>query len=296
MTNKTSMYKLTKTYPNKRAFITGAGSGLGRELCKLLAADGWTIGICDINEKSLNETVEMITQAGGKAIPFILDVADKNRYKEVAEEVLKQTGGIDLVVNNAGVGDGGLFEEYSLENWEWITGVNQMSVIFGCHYFVPVMKKQAYGQIINISSIASVSVSPSMSAYNTTKAAVKALSETLYAELKESGIRVSVVMPFFFRTNIIQYARGDSENRETAVHMVSGARDSAADIAHRILKAAGAGKFHILVPREAKILFHLRRFFPMTMLKLNAIMSKHKDKVRENARKNYEKRMQQLKK
>ena len=112
------MYQLTKKHHTKRAFITGAASGLGRELCKELAADKWIIGICDISEKGLNETADMITNAGGKSYPYLMDVADKISYQTVAENFLEKTGGIDLLINNAGVGDGSPFEEYGLENWE----------------------------------------------------------------------------------------------------------------------------------------------------------------------------------
>ncbi len=291
------MYQLTKKYPQKRAFITGAGSGLGREVSKELAADKWTIGICDISEKGLNETTEMITNAGGKPIPYLLDVADKTAYKTVAENFLQQTGGIDLLINNAGVGDGSPFEEYGLENWEWITGINQMGVIYGCHYFIPAMKKQQSGHIINISSIAAVATAPNMSPYNTTKAAVKALSETLYAELKQSGIRVSVAMPFFFRTNIIQHSRGGTpEDKEMGKYMVHGAAHSADAMAKRLLKKAGAGKFHVLFPYQAVIFFHLKRFFPMTQLRINAYMSTKKDKMREMAKKQYDRQMKKMNK
>jgi len=291
------MYQLTKKYLHKRAFITGAGSGLGRELCIELAKDKWNIGICDISEKGLNETAELIANAGGKAIPYVMDVADKNAYKTVAENFLQQTGGIDLLVNNAGVGDGSPFEEYGLDNWEWITGINQMGVIYGCHYFIPTMKKQQSGHIINISSIAAVATAPGMSPYNTTKAAVKALSETLYAELKEHGIKVSVAMPFFFRTNVMQHARGkDEHSKETGKYMVHGANHSADAMAKRLLKKTGAGKFHILFPYQAVIFFHLKRFFPMTQLRINAYMSTKKDKLRELAKKQYDKQMLKMNK
>ncbi len=289
------MYQLTTKYPQKRAFITGAGSGLGKELCKELAEDKWTIGICDISEKGLNETAEMITNAGGNTIPYLMDVADRAAYQKVAEIFLEKTGGIDLLVNNAGVGDGAPFEEYGLENWEWITGINQMGVIYGCHYFIPAMKKQASGHIINISSIAAVATAPNMSPYNTTKAAVKALSETLYAELKVHGISVSVAMPFFFRTNVMQHARGQhAESKEMGKYMVHGAKHGADAMAKRLLKKAGAGKFHILFPAQAIILFHLKRLFPLTLLKLNAFMSTKKDTMKEMAKKQYDKQMKKM--
>ena len=285
------MYKLSQQHPQKRAFITGAGSGLGLELCRELANDNWTIGICDISEKGLTETAELIAKAGGKPIPFLLDVSDKNRYKEVAEKFLAQTGGIDLLINNAGVGDAAVFEEYGLENWEWLVGINQMGVIYGCHYFIPAMKQQKSGHIINVASIASVAAAPTMSAYNVTKAAVKALSETLYAELKPFNIGVSVMMPFFFRTNITQHARGSKERGEMAKYLVHGSPVSANSVATKTLELVGKGKFHILLPKEAKYIYFMSRFFPMALLKMNVKMAMNPNAMLNKAKKQYEARV-----
>lgn len=287
------MYKLSEQHPQRRAFITGAGSGLGKELCAELARDGWTIGICDISQKGLDETTALISKAGGKPLPFILDVADKLRYKEVAENFLAQAGGIDLLVNNAGVGDAALFEEYGLENWEWLVGINQMGVIYGCHYFIPAMKKQQSGHIINVSSIASIAVAPYMSAYNATKAAVKAISETLYSELKQFNIGVSVMMPFFFRTNITQHARGDRGSGELSYYMVHGSKVSANEVAREALKLVGKGKFYILLPAPARHLFRMQRLSPMGLLKLNARFAKNPDMWLNKAKRSYEKRKQE---
>src|SRR5215218_8377046 len=118
-------YKLTSTYPSRRAFITGAASGLGKALCMELAQDGWTLGIADINAALLEVAAKEFQTLGAKIIPFTLDVSDKDAYKKVADDFLTQAGGIDMLFNNAGVGDGGNFEEYSLENWEWMIRINQ---------------------------------------------------------------------------------------------------------------------------------------------------------------------------
>ncbi len=287
------LYQLSEKHPQKRAFITGAGSGLGRELCIELGKDKWTIGICDISEKGLQETADLIQKEGGKPISYLLDVADKIRFGQIAEQFLAHTGGIDLLVNNAGVGDGGLFEEYGLENWEWMVGINLMGVIYGCHYFLPTMKRQQSGHIINVSSIASVAVAPRMAAYNATKAAVKAISETLYAELKPSKINVSVMMPFFFRTNITQHARGDKKSGELGYYMVHGSKVSANEVAVKTLRLVGAGKFYILLPKEAKFIYYMKRFLPMRLLNLNAKMAARPERMLERAKRLYDERMNQ---
>ncbi len=284
------IYKLSEQHPQKRAFITGAGSGLGRELCAELAKDGWIIGICDISEKGLTESAGIIAKVGGKPVPYMLDVSDRKGYEEVAKKFLAEAGGIDLLINNAGVGDGSLFEEYGLDNWEWLVSVNQMGVIYGCHYFIPVMKKQKSGHIINVSSIASVAAAPYMSAYNVTKAAVKALSETLYSELNQFNIGVSVMMPFFFRTNITQHARGNRGRSELSYYMVHGSKASASEVAVKALNLVGKGRFYVLLPPQAKFLFRMQRFLPMRLLKMNAKFARNPEMWLGRARRQYEQR------
>ena len=104
------MYQFSQKFPAKRAFITGAASGLGKAFSIELAQEGWTIGMADINEAELAVAAQEINALGGKALVFQLNVADKQAYKIVAESFLQEVGGIDLLFNNAGVGDGSVFE------------------------------------------------------------------------------------------------------------------------------------------------------------------------------------------
>jgi len=283
------MYQLSSRYQQKRAFITGAASGLGRALCLELAADGWTIGISDINEIDLQKTADAIQQAGGKPLSYGLDVADADNYRMVAEKFLTETGGIDLLVNNAGVGDGAVFEKYSLANWQWMVGINQMGVIYGCHFFVPVMKRQQAGHIINIASAAAFASMSSMSPYNVTKAAVLSLSETLYAELKNEQVGVSVVMPTFFKTNIMQHSKGSAEEKEMGHMMVATSGLEAAKVAQQILNKAGRKKFYIVLPAQSKFLYLMKRLAPSLYLKMNAWLYKNRERMRTELKKKYEK-------
>ncbi len=257
------MYELSRQYPQKRAFITGAASGLGKALALELAADGWTIGIADINAAQLEAASADIIAAGGKTILFPLDVSDKDQYRVVAENFLSQTGGIDLLFNNAGVGDGSPFEEYSLENYEWMTGINQMGVLYGCYYFIPAMKKQGSGHILNTASAAAIGCAPTMAAYNMTKAAVVALSETLYGELMDHGIAVSCIQPTYFRTNVVQYARGgDIVKKATEMFMKKSGLE-ADRIAKEILHRAGKKELYIILPKNARQMWFLKRLAPV---------------------------------
>ena len=215
------MLQITKKYSQKRAFITGAASGLGKAFAVHLAQDGWTVGMTDLNDDRLQKVKNEIEALGGKAYVFVFDVTDKMAYERVVEEYLLQVGGIDLLINNAGVGDGGAFGDYSLENWEWMTRINLFGVVYGCHYFIKRFYKQKSGHIINIASAAGIANGPYMSPYNATKAAVISLSNTLRYESRPYNIDISVVMPTFFKTNIMENARGEgSEAQNFAAKMI----------------------------------------------------------------------------
>jgi NADP-dependent 3-hydroxy acid dehydrogenase YdfG len=256
------MYQLSKSHPAKRAFITGAASGLGRAFSHELAADGWTIGMADINEAELAAAAAEVEAAGGIALTYRLDVSDKVQYKQVAEAFLQDAGGIDLLFNNAGVGDGSPFEEYALENYEWMTGINQLGVVYGCYYFIPAMKKQQSGHILNTASAAAIGCAPTMGAYNMTKAAVVAISETLYGELMDHGIQVSCIQPTYFKTNVIQYARGGALVKKATQMFIDRSGLEAKEVAQEILERAGKKELYIILPKSARTMWNMKRLAP----------------------------------
>lgn len=269
-------YKLSTRFPQKRAFITGGAGALGHAFSRFLAKDGWTIGITDINNDALTNAKQEIESAGGKCFTYNFDVSDKAAYKSAFDNFVSQNGGIDFLINNAGVGDGGLFGEYELEKWDWITGINQMAVIYGSHYATNQMKKQRSGVILTISSIAGVASMPNMSMYNVTKAAVLALGESMYAEVKPFGVQISVALPEFFRSGIMTQAKGDANAKTIGMKKIEKAPFTPEEVADVILKAVGNGKFYIMHPFKAKLAFFARNRFPNMFLnmKFKEIMKK----------------------
>jgi short-subunit dehydrogenase len=257
------MYQLSIRYPKKRAFITGAASGLGKAFALLLARDGWTLGLADLHESNLKQACIEVAAAGGVPQSFHFDVTDYEIYQQQADKFLLLNGGIDLLFNNAGVGDGGHFEEYAIENYEWMIRVNQMSVIHGCHLFIPVFKQQRSGHILNTASIAAVSCAPTMGAYNLTKAAVLAISETLYGELFDYQIHVSCIMPSYFRTNIAQGSRGGEFVRKSTQYLLDKSNLEADRVADEVLVRAGKKELYIMVPAKAQKMGWLKRLAPM---------------------------------
>src|SRR3546814_5641416 len=130
------------------------------------------------------------------------DVRSEADLITAREQMVKQFGCVDLLFNNAGVAQSGPIDETTMDDWQWIVAINLLGVVRGCRVFTPLMKTQGSGVIVNIASMAGLIHPPQMAAYNTTKAAVVALSETLKAELHRYGIQVSVVCQAFFRTKI----------------------------------------------------------------------------------------------
>jgi len=256
-----TILQLSKKFPQKRAFITGCASGLGKEMCNQLSNDGWTIGITNINTEQLQTTADQIQKNGGKSRSYIFDVSNREAYQKATNRFLESFGGINLLVNNAGVGDGDLFEEYGLANWQWMVGINFMGGVNGCHFFIPVMKQQQSGHIINISSAAAFSAGPKMAPYNATKAAVTSLSETLHTELKPHNVGISVTMTTYFKTNIDQHWRGSQESKEFARKMIELGLETEI-VARKMLEKVGKGKFYIVFPFDANWFRFMHRFFP----------------------------------
>ncbi len=279
--------RLSTSHPKKRAFVTGAASGLGLAICRELACEGWTIGAADISAPALQKCAEELDALGGKIFTYVLDVADKDTYRAVAADFLGKHGGIDLLVNNAGVGDAGYVDEYGLENWDWLLGINLSGVIYGSALFIPAMRQQRSGSIINIASAAAFTSLPRMGAYNVSKAAVLSLSETMSAELHHLGINVSVVMPTFFKTAVMQYSRGKSEHIEMSRLIFGTSTLTPEEVAAKVLEQAGKGRFHIILPWDAWIIYRLKRYFPRVVLFLFRLGEKHTDRLQDRLRKKY---------
>jgi NADP-dependent 3-hydroxy acid dehydrogenase YdfG len=269
--------KLNESYPTKTAFITGAASGLGAAFARLLAKNEWTLHLSDLDSEGLEELSK--TLIGARSIHrHVLDVSNRERYKQVVSSVMELTPQVDLLINNAGIGDGELFKDYNIENWERMIQINLLGVFYGCHYFVPSMIIQGNGLIINIGSAAGFMNSPGMSAYNVSKSAVFSLSETLFHELKTKNIHVSVVTPTFFKTNIMSQATGSKRFVDFAEKQMKYSKTNAEEMAEIVLIKASQRKFHIIHPADAKRNRWLKTWFPrFVSKKFEQLMAKYGD-------------------
>ena len=247
---------------HNRIMITGAGSGLGREIALRWAREGWQLALGDINPDGLEETLALVREAGGDGFTQRCDVRDYSQLTAFAQACEARLGGIDVVVNNAGVASGGFFSDLSLEDWDWQLSINLMGVIKGCKAFLPLLER-SQGRIINIASLAALMQAPAMSNYNVAKAGVVALSESLLVELKPQGVDVHVVCPSFFQTNLLDSFRGPDPAMKTQVgKLLDSSPISAADIADYIFAEVAKGSFMILPHEQGRMAWAIKRQNP----------------------------------
>jgi NADP-dependent 3-hydroxy acid dehydrogenase YdfG len=203
-----------KSFKDKVAVITGAGSGMGRYLAVLLAKDGADVSVCDVNEETLNETVEMLRKYNVSVSSHLLDVSDKEAIEALPGKVIEQHGKVDLVFNNAGVTTGTHFKDMDENNWDWVMGINFDGVINSTRAFIPHMVDSPEAAIVNTSSIFGMVAVPGQTVYHATKFAVRGFTESLAMEMKETNpnLQIHCVHPGHIGTNIAADARFDEEN------------------------------------------------------------------------------------
>jgi NADP-dependent 3-hydroxy acid dehydrogenase YdfG len=203
-----------KTFREKVAVITGAGSGMGRYLAILLAKDGADVCICDINEETLNETLAMLRKYNVSVSSHLLDVSDKESIEALPQKVIDEHGKVDLVFNNAGVGSGSYFKDMHKDNWDWVMGINFEGVINSTRAFIPHMIHNSEAAIVNTSSIFGMVAIPGQSVYHATKFAIRGFTESLALEMKQTNpnLQIHCVHPGHIGTNIASSARMSEED------------------------------------------------------------------------------------
>ena len=201
----------------KVAFVTGAASGIGLGIATALAQAGVKVMMADIETEALDAAVAALKATNADVEGVIADVSLKAQLQAAADATIARYGKVHILVNNAGVGGGGGYGEWTDATWDWTIGVNLMSVIWGIEIFGPLIEAHGEGgQIVSTASMAGLiaAVAP---AYNVTKYGVVALSEGLRAPLAEKGIGVSVLCPGFIRTRIMDSTRNIPERLADAI-------------------------------------------------------------------------------
>lgn len=204
-----------KSFANKVAAITGAGSGIGRALALELAAQNCALSLSDIDAAGLAETAKLLAGSGVKVTTAKVDVSKLKQISAWAAKTAAEHGQVNLIFNNAGVAVAGTVESLSYEDCEWITGINYWGVVYGTKEFMPYLKASGEGHIVNTSSIFGLFAQPSQSAYNATKFAVRGFTESLRQELDllNNGVSATCVHPGGIKTNIARSARTNDSLR-----------------------------------------------------------------------------------
>ncbi|MGM8938093.1 SDR family NAD(P)-dependent oxidoreductase [Psychrobacter sp. AT9] len=284
-------------YRNHVAAITGAGSGMGRELAVHLAQMGCHVALSDINPEQLAQTKELLVGYDVKVTMTVLDVSDNKAVQAWADNVMSDRGKVNFIFNNAGVALYSTVEGSSIDELEWVMDINFWGVVYGTKAFLPLIKNSVkesestkndkdskarqfteHGHIINISSLFGLTAQPSQSAYNSSKFAVRGFTESLRQELniQRCGVSATCIHPGGIKTNIANSARGNDSISDLGMRGGSKAISSfnkflkfdASEAAWIILQAAATNQPRCLIGNDAKIIDAVQRVFPSSYSKI----------------------------
>jgi len=226
----------------KKAFVTGGAQGLGEAIARMLAREGASVALTDLQLDKAQAVADSIVAAGGKAVAYAQDVRDPARWPDVLAEANAALGGLNILVNNAGIGGNGSVEDETFENWKRVLEVDLDSVFLGCKHAMPLIRASgAPGSIVNISSIAGLIASHNYAAYNAAKAGVWLLSKSvaLHGARMTPQIRCNSVHPTFIETPILDPLKarfGEAEARAKLSRQVPlGRLGQPDDVAYMVL-------------------------------------------------------------
>jgi NAD(P)-dependent dehydrogenase (short-subunit alcohol dehydrogenase family) len=260
-----------KNFQNKVAAITGAGSGMGRELALALARRGCEVALSDISQAGLDETAALVGQQSPVRVSTTrLDVSDKAAVHAWADKVVAEHGRVNLLFNNAGVALAGTLEEIPYEQFEWIMNINFWGVVYGTRAFLPHLRASGEGHIVNLSSISGLVAMATTGHYSCSKYAVRGFTEALRQELEMSGAPVSAtsVHPGGIKTNIVKQGAmhpsvmslGFTQEKVAAYdrHFLT----TAPQAARIILRAVKQDRRRVMVGPDAYVFDWMARWLP----------------------------------
>lgn len=254
------------------AVVTGAGSGIGRELALEFARRGANVAINDVNPEALRETSESVERLGGTTFSEAFDVGSREQMEAFAANVREQFGRVDIVVNNAGVALGRInAEEVTYTDFEWIVKINMWGVIYGSMAFLPMLRERPEASLVNVSSCFGLLAVPGQAPYCATKFAVRGYTDSLRLELMDTNIHVTLVCPSQVRTNIIRHGRHLSEEAKALLVKQFDEEMSnvtAEDAARIIIDGMCRKRDQITIGKAARIYDIASRFLPRSVIRL----------------------------
>ncbi|MCW2851153.1 MAG: Short-chain dehydrogenase [Nocardioides sp.] len=243
-----------------RVLVTGAASGLGEALVDAFLSRGDDVLATDINPIEGPFPLAAATTNAGELSKLNLSITSDDDWAAALAHVEATWGGLDVLVNNAGVAGGGRLDVATMDEWQWITEINLFGAVRGTRTFVPMFKRQRSGRIVNTASLAGLVHPAGMASYNASKAAVVALTETTGHELAAYGVTAHVVCPSYFRTNLMSSLQGaDTALGEVMSKLVDESPISAADIAAAVLEGLDRGDELIVPDQPARDAYALKQ-------------------------------------
>jgi len=247
----------------KVALVTGAASGIGRATAVEFAREGCHLVISDVNEVGLHNTAQEIAHRGRRILPVICDVSRKEAVEHLRDKALAEFGGVDILMNNAGVGLAAEIRDTDISDWEWILGINLWGTIHMLHYFLPHMVERGGGHIVNISSaVGIVNFVPIQAAYTTTKFALVGLTEVLRTEVERFGIGVTCVCPGSVKTNLFSDPNVKGFKKEVMDIVPDFFYFSPENVAKKIIKAVKKNQAVLVITALAKAACLMKRISP----------------------------------
>ncbi|MGC2653501.1 MAG: SDR family oxidoreductase [Mycobacterium sp.] len=278
---------MTSRVSGKVAFVTGGASGIGAALSTKLVDEGTEVWIADRQIGPAQELAQRLNSGRAKAHAIELDVRSYPSFERAVAEALQQSGRIDYLFNNAGIGVGGEVDSYTLDDWNDVFDVNLRGVVHGIQAVYPIMIKQRSGHIVNTASMAGLVATPGAANYTATKHAVVALSKALRLEAERHGVQVSVLCPGVIRTPIMTggvYGRYNGVSDEQLVKFWEPFRPMAPEkFAERALRAVLRGDAIIVVPAWWKAWWYLERFSPALSMRAARLTLKRARKMESTA-------------
>src|SRR4029077_8398856 len=251
--------------------VTGGASGIGAALSTKLVDGGAEVWIADRQVGSAQELAQRLNSGAGKAHAIELDVRSYPSFEQAVGEAVQQSGRIDYLFNNAGIGVGGEVDSYMLDDWNDVFDVNLRGVVHGIQAVYPIMIRQHSGYIVNTASGAGLVAVPGQGSYTASKHAVVAISKALRVESERHGVQVSVFCPGAIRTPILtmgKYGRYDGVSDEQLLKFWEPFRPMAPEkSAERALRAVLEGDAVIVVPAWWKASWYLDRLSPLLSMR-----------------------------
>jgi len=259
---------MLKRFTQRRVLVTGGASGLGKAIVEQFAELGWKIAVVDINLSGAEEVAAAANMQGADATAFYCDISQNEGFMSIAQAIEEHWGGLDIIINNAGIATTGMMVDCTSEQWDKAINLNLNSVFRGCHFWLPLLAQNGPGHVVNTASFAGIAQAPSMMSYNVSKAGVIALSETLRAELGYRNIGVSAICPAFFKTNLLEsMSPTDAGVKPLVEKWMAASKIDATDIAKDVLKGIEKNQLMVISHDYARKAYRFKRFFPKTYMK-----------------------------